>query len=142
MAEGKAFIVSGSRDKTAKVWSLLDGNYVESETLTHHSNYVGAVLVNEKNGWIYTASNDATICVYRYPNGSMEPIAVLKGHTSTVCALANGTSPNILLSGSWDKSAKIWTNVGASLASITLVGHEAAVWAVALLTNGKYVTGT
>lgn len=143
VAEGKGFIVSGSRDKTAKVWSQLDGHrYVESETLAHHTNYVGAVVVIEENGWICTASNDATICVFRYPNGPMEPLAVLKGHTSTVCSLAKGASANVLLSGSWDKSAKIWTNVGSSMASITLVGHEAAVWAVAMLTSGKYVTGS
>lgn len=144
VAEGKGFVVSGSRDKTAKVWSSLGGGhqYTETETLNRHTNYVGAVLVVEENGWICTASNDATICVFKYPNGPMEPIAVLKGHTSTVCALAKGNSANVIVSGSWDKSAKIWTSVGSSLASITLVGHEAAVWAVALLTSGKYVTGS
>lgn len=141
VAEGKGFIVSGSRDKTAKVWSLLDKHYTETETLNHHSNYVGAVLVIEENDWICTASNDATICVYKYPS-SMEPFIVLKGHTSTVCALAKGNSPNVLISGSWDKSAKIWTNIASSQASVTLVGHEAAVWAVARLSSGKYVTGS
>ncbi|XP_058818006.1 phospholipase A-2-activating protein [Topomyia yanbarensis] len=141
VAEGKGYIVSGSRDKTAKVWTLQDKHYSETATLVHHTNYVGAVLVIEENGWICTASNDATICVYKYPS-AMEPFVVLKGHTSTVCALAKGNSSNVLISGSWDKSAKIWTNVGSSQASVTLVGHEAAVWAVARLSSGKYVTGS
>ncbi|XP_055612455.1 phospholipase A-2-activating protein [Uranotaenia lowii] len=141
VAEGKGFIVSGSRDKTAKVWNALDGCYTETETLRQHSNYVGAVLVIEENDWICTASNDGTICVYKYPS-AMEPLVVLKGHTSTVCALAKGNAANVLISGSWDKSAKIWTDVGASLASLTLIGHEAAVWAVARLASGKYATGS
>ncbi|XP_058449670.1 phospholipase A-2-activating protein [Malaya genurostris] len=141
VAEGKGYIVSGSRDKTAKVWTLQDKHYTETETLVRHTNYVGAVLVIEENDWICTASNDATICVYKYPN-SIEPFVVLKGHTSTVCALAKGNSANVLISGSWDKSAKIWTNVGSTQASVTLVGHEAAVWAVARLSTGKYVTGS
>ncbi|XP_065089431.1 phospholipase A-2-activating protein [Ochlerotatus camptorhynchus] len=141
VAEGKGFIVSVSRDKTAKVWTQLDGHYTETETLSHHSNYISAVLVIEENNWICTASNDATICVYKYPS-AMEPFVVLKGHTSTVCALAKGNSPNVLISGSWDKSAKIWTDVGTTMASVTLVGHEAAVWAVARLPSGKYVTGS
>lgn len=139
LAEGKGFLVSGSRDKTAKIWSLLDNLYVNSETLTHHSNYVGAVLIIEENNWICTASNDSTICVYKYPH-TLEPFIVLKGHTSTVCALAKGNS-NILISGSWDKTAKIWTDIASSQASLTLVGHEAAVWAVVRLGTGKYITG-
>ncbi|XP_055539383.1 phospholipase A-2-activating protein [Wyeomyia smithii] len=141
VAEGKGYIVSGSRDKTTKVWTLLDGRYTETETLVRHTNYVGAVLVLEENDWICTASNDATICVYKYPN-AVEPLVILKGHTSTVCALAKGNSSNVLISGSWDKSAKIWTNVGSSQASVTLVGHDAAVWAVARLASGKYITGS
>ncbi|XP_053693929.1 phospholipase A-2-activating protein [Sabethes cyaneus] len=141
VAEGKGCIVSGSRDKTSKVWTLLDGRYTETETLVHHTNYVGAVLVIEENNWICTASNDATICIYKYPK-AVEPFVILKGHTSTVCALAKGNSSNVIISGSWDKSAKIWTNVGTSQASVTLVGHEAAVWAVTRLVSGKYVTGS
>lgn len=141
VAEGKGYIVSGSRDKTCKVWTLLDGRYTETESLVRHTNYVSAVLVIEENDWICTASNDATICVYKYPN-AVEPLTVLKGHTSTVCALAKGSSSNVLISGSWDKSAKIWTNVGTSQVSLTLVGHDAAVWAVARLVSGKYVTGS
>ncbi|KXJ80368.1 hypothetical protein RP20_CCG025308 [Aedes albopictus] len=144
VAEGKGFIVSGSRDKTAKVWTLLDdGRYSETDTLTHHTNYIGAVLVVEENDWICTASNDGTICVYKYPAAAkLAPLVVLKGHTSTVCALAKGNAGNVLISGSWDKSAKIWTDVGSSLTSLTLVGHEAAVWAVGRLSSGKYVTGS
>ncbi|KFB49117.1 AGAP008620-PA-like protein [Anopheles sinensis] len=141
VAEGKGFIVSGSRDKTAKVWSATGNGYEDTATLKNHTNYVGAVLVVEANGWVCTGSNDATICVFQYP-GPPEPIGVLKGHTSTVCALAAGHNATTLISGSWDKTAKIWTNAPGSMTNLTLVGHEAAVWAVACLSNGKYITGS
>uniref|UniRef100_A0A182SY28 PFU domain-containing protein n=1 Tax=Anopheles maculatus TaxID=74869 RepID=A0A182SY28_9DIPT len=146
VAEGAGFIVSGSRDKTAKVWQAFGKHYEDKETLKNHTNYVGAVLVVESNGWICTGSNDATICIFQYPLGSgshpTEPIGVLKGHTSTVCALAAGHNATTLISGSWDKTAKIWTNAPGSSTNITLVGHEAAVWAVACLPNGRYVSGS
>ena len=90
---------------------------------------------------ICTASNDSTICVYRYPSPS-EPLSILKGHTATVCALATGSSPNVLLSGSWDKTARIWTNIESSQNAIVIEGHDAAVWAVAKLASGKYATGS
>ena len=35
-----------------------------------------------------------------------------------------------MISGSWDKTAKVWVNRACTL---TLTGHEAAVWAVAIL---------
>lgn len=49
----------------------------------------------------------------------------------------------MLLSGSWDKTARIWKISGfGESTSITLEGHEAAVWAVTALKSGKYVTGS
>ncbi|XP_040171694.1 phospholipase A-2-activating protein [Anopheles arabiensis] len=149
VTEGAGFIVSGSRDKTAKVWQAVGNNrYEDVQTLTSHTNYVGAVLVVESNGWVCTGSNDATICIFQYPGGlgsgttSAEPIGVLKGHTSTVCALAAGHNATTLISGSWDKTAKIWTNAPGSNTNLTLVGHEAAVWAVACLPSGRYLSGS
>lgn len=53
-------------------------------------------------------------------------------HTfASVCALA--IQSEFLLSGSWDKTAKIWHLDGSSGPTITLTGHTAAIWAVELL---------
>lgn len=110
-------------------------------TLSNHKNFVSSVCVLDGGDWICTGSNDSTICVYAM--GSIEPFTVLKGHTSTVSALAAGIDNDVLLSGSWDKTARIWkiTGFGEST-SFVLQGHEAAVWAVTALKSGKYVTGS
>lgn len=90
---------------------------------------------------ICTGSNDSTICVYA--SGNVEPFTVLRGHMSTVSALAAGIDNCVLLSGSWDKTARIWKISGfGKSTSIVLQGHEAAVWAVTALKSGKYVTGS
>lgn len=47
----------------------------------------------------------------------------------TVCSLAAGKF-GTLLSGSWDKNVKVWLGEKNIM---TLVGHEAAVWAVQIL---------
>lgn len=39
-------------------------------------------------------------------------------------------------------TARIWSNLDISSSSLELKGHDAAVWAVAKLTGGKYVTGS
>uniref|UniRef100_U5EYL3 Putative phospholipase a2-activating protein n=1 Tax=Corethrella appendiculata TaxID=1370023 RepID=U5EYL3_9DIPT len=138
------YIVSGSRDKTAKIWkSTTSGSeFSEYATLQHHTNFVAATLVIEELNWICTASNDSTICVYKYSE-PQAPFIVLKDHTATVCCLAQGTNSTCIISGSWDKTARIWTDINEKK-SIVLQGHEAAVWAVAKLctTSVKYATGS
>lgn len=108
--------------------------------MSGHTNFVSSVCVINEGNWICTASNDKTICLYNF--GIVQPFAVLKDHTDTVCSLAQGLESKVLLSSSWDKTARIWNNLDVNSQSIELAGHEAAVWAVCSLKNGKYVTGS
>ena len=56
-----------------------------------------------------------------------------------MCTLAAGKF-GTLLSGSWDTTAKVWLNQRNVM---TLKGHDAAVWAVALMpTQGLMLTGS
>lgn len=114
---------------------------MDAITLRDHSNFVASVCVLGGGELICTGSNDATICVYA--PGNTVPITVLKGHTATVSTLTAGFDPNSLVSGSWDKTARIWTIAGFGPSqSISLVGHEAAIWTVVTLSTGYYVTGS
>lgn len=57
--------------------------------------------------------------------------------------LAAGAQNGILLSGSWDKTARVWAVAALGQSTwIVLEGHEAAVWAVAALPSGKFITGS
>lgn len=135
-------IISGSRDKTAKIWNF-DGHssFSEGSTLSDHTNFISAVLYLEEEKWICTASNDSTICLYIF--GNISPFATLKGHTGTVCCLSRGFGAQTLLSGSWDKTARVWEiSENMPPTSLELKGHDAAVWAVATVPNGRYVTGS
>ncbi|KAH8293229.1 hypothetical protein KR018_000535 [Drosophila ironensis] len=138
---GGQLILSGSRDKSTKLWRPSGNEYVESLTLQDHKNFISYICYLEAEQWICTASNDATICVYK--QDGFVPLITLKGHSSTVCTLAGGLRPRSLISGSWDKTARIWSiSEAGDVAFVALEGHEAAVWAVATLREQqKYVTG-
>ncbi len=56
-----------------------------------------------------------------------QALHLLRGHTDNVCALAPGVGPDTLISGSWDKTARVW--VGSTCQHI-LAGHAFAVWDV------------
>ncbi|TDG43818.1 hypothetical protein AWZ03_009768 [Drosophila navojoa] len=142
-AEGAGqIIVSGSRDKSTKLWKPISGNeYIESVTLQDHKNFISYICYLESEQWICTASNDATICVYQHD--AFVPLITLKGHESTVCALAGGLQARSIISGSWDKTARVWLiSETGDVTFVTLQGHEAAVWAVATESaQQKYITG-
>ncbi|XP_030555223.1 phospholipase A-2-activating protein [Drosophila novamexicana] len=138
---GGQLILSGSRDKSTKLWKPIGNEYIESVTLQDHKNFISYIYYLESEQWICTASNDATICIYRQEG--FVPLITLKGHESTVCTLAAGLKSRSLISGSWDKTARVWTiSETGDVTFVTLQGHEAAVWAVATMaTQQKYVTG-
>lgn len=58
-------------------------------------------------------------------------------------SLSPGIESGTLISGSWDKTAIVWKIADfGETQSITLEGHEAAVWCVCALKSGKIVTGS
>ncbi|KAL8576565.1 hypothetical protein ACOMHN_003123 [Nucella lapillus] len=129
-------IVSGSRDCTTCVWIPNDHNqgFTEGQVLQGHSNFVATVCVLPPDdtylqGLIATGSNDSTILLFA--PGQLDPVTKLTGHTSTVCSLACGKF-GFLVSGSWDKTARVWLKQKCVM---TLEGHESAVWAVAVISE-------
>ncbi|KAK8763572.1 hypothetical protein V5799_033821 [Amblyomma americanum] len=137
-------IVTGSRDRTTRVWLPNDQGsaYFESQCLTGPSNFVSSVCTvppsdQYKSGLILVGSNDC--CIYCFTPESPQPLYKLLGHSGVVCALAAGQF-GTLLSGSWDKTARVWFGQKCML---TLEGHQGPVWAVQILPKqGLMLTGS
>ncbi|PSN46406.1 Phospholipase A-2-activating protein [Blattella germanica] len=120
------YIVSGSRDKCAKVWKPngVNAGFSEAQTFVGHSNFVSSVCVlpphdGHPSGLIVTGSNDNIIRAFALD--SPTPLLVLKGHNNTAC---------------------LWKLDGSLAPLATLSGHEAAVWCVVQLRGGDIVTGS
>lgn len=143
----EGYIVTGSRDKSAKVWKHngMNTGYCEAQTLTGHSNFVVCVCVlppydGQPLGLILTGSNDHCICAFA-PDSS-KPLYVLKGHTNAVCSLSAGLNDRTVLSASWDATACVWKLDGSTNPSLTLSGHQGTVWSAIQLSSGDIVTGS
>ncbi|TRY63728.1 hypothetical protein TCAL_07145 [Tigriopus californicus] len=130
-------LVSGSRDHSAKLWhpdpATKNATWHCDRTLAGHQRYVTAVTVKEPDtqhpqGLIFTGSQDGHIRTY-HPC-SNNPIGDTEAHAANVSALFISKT-GTLISGSWDTTAKVWVN--EMKLTMTLTGHEIAVWAVAIL---------
>ncbi|XP_045764528.1 phospholipase A-2-activating protein [Maniola jurtina] len=139
-------ILSASRDRTAKLWHP-EGvkDFVNVVTYKGHNNFVSCVCWLPPceafpEGLVITGSNDNTILGYRLQDGAVE--INLTGHENVVCSVSPGSDSGILLSSSWDSTARVWNVNTPQMSPIVLKGHQAAVWAALELGNGAYATAS
>jgi phospholipase A-2-activating protein len=70
------------------------------------------------------------------------PIRELCVFFISVCGLSVGLSDRTVLSASWDATACVWKLDGSTHPTLTLSGHQAAVWSAIQLPSGDIVTGS
>ncbi len=132
-ADGK-YVISGSHDKTLKVWNWQTGEQLL--TLEGHSSLVTALTITPDGKYVISGSDDKTLKVWNWQTG--EQLLTLEGHSSLVTALTITPDGKYVISGSDDKTLKVWNwQTGEQL--LTLEGHSSLVKAVALSADGKYV---
>ena len=96
-------IISGSFDKTIRVWNLETGNckYI----LKGHIGSIRAVAVSH-NGKIISGSDDKTLRLYDLETGSF--IKEFSGHMGVVKSVAISHDGLWAISGSFDRTVRIW----------------------------------
>lgn len=93
-------LITGSYDRTARVWNLETGR--EIHCLTGHTRAVRALQFDEAK--LITGSMDHTMRVWDWRTGKC--LRVLEGHTEGVVCL--NFDSNVLASGSVDTTVKVW----------------------------------
>ncbi|GAA5931392.1 WD repeat PLAP family protein [Sporobolomyces koalae] len=113
-----------------------------------HEGFVNAVewlpsLGQDEPGFLLTAGQDKLIHAWPLPSPSshdpstssaLAPSHTLIGHDHNVCALNVSEDGKTIVSGSWDKTAKVWKDFKLAY---TLEGHEQSVWAVLTLDGAE-----
>lgn len=133
-------IVSGSSDKTIKVWNIRTNAQWSVQTLVGHSGTVRCLHLEGKR--LVSGSTDKSIKVWDLSTqeswSSIACKVTMIGHTETVRCLQ--VDDDKVVSGSYDKTLKVW-DIKSGECRITLRGHQAAVLCVHF-NDTKLVSGS
>src|SRR6476469_5472438 len=130
-------VISGSADKTIKVWDLATGK--EEFTLKGHTYWVNAVAVTADGRHVISGSKDNTLKVWDLVTGKEE--FTLKGHSNSVNAVAVNLDGKRAISGSEDKTVKVW-DLATGNEEFTFDDHGDWVNAVAVTTERKEISSS
>merc|ERR1719188_2641172 len=137
--KGGSRFITGSYDRTCRVWDTLSGE--ELLTLDGHKNVVYAIAFNNPFGdKVVTGSFDKTAKLWDTNTGQC--IHTLKGHQTEIVCVAFNMQGTVVATGSMDNTAKIWdVSTGQHVAS--LEGHTAEIVSLNFSTEGdKILTGS
>ncbi|XP_078664923.1 uncharacterized protein LOC144907584 [Branchiostoma floridae x Branchiostoma belcheri] len=119
-------LVSGSSDKTIRVWHLASAS--TSELLTGHTGQVRALCAFHHGSNVASGSIDSTVRIWNTRNFSSSSLA---GHKSTVYSIAITSDDKYLVSASGDRTVGVWNTHSRELIH-KLYGHTNSVYSVAL----------
>lgn len=99
-----AILISGSADKTVKIWGLDFGDCHRS--LLGHEDSVTALRFQPETHYFFSASKDGT--VKYWDADRFQQILNLPGHFSCVWSLDMPMDASFCVSGSQDRSLRVW----------------------------------
>ena len=103
---GGGYVVSASRDKTVRVWSVATGECVS--TLRGHDNWVLRALFHPGGQFIVSASEDRSLRVWDMTQSGRCRTTLENAHGHFVSSLAIHRGGALFASGGVDKLVKVW----------------------------------
>jgi WD40 repeat protein len=129
-----SYIVSGSWDKTLKIWDAATGK--ERATLKGHTAKIDACAISPDGSYIVSGSEDKTLKIWDAATGKER--VTLRGHTSMLSDCAISPDGSFVVSAGADKILMIWESASGRERA-TLRGHKGEVNACAVSPDGTFV---
>lgn len=124
-------IVSGSKDKTIKIWTI-EGK--EIRTISVHSDEVMHVRVSRDSRRILSASKDKTAKLIDAATGAV--IKSFGGHTEAVYSADISPDGKQFVTGSYDKTARVWDESGRNVFTFP---HPDVVYSAVYSPDGRFI---
>jgi len=130
-------IVSGSEDKTVRLWNAKTGEAV-GDPFFGHGEGVLCVAFSPDGEHIISGSADKTIRIWDTAGAGtiLQPII---GHTGNVNSVAVSSVGGRIVSGSDDTTIRLWDAGTGRAVMEPLMGHRSVVWSVAFSLDGERI---
>ena len=125
------YVVTASEDKTARIWNA--ETLKEEYCLKGHDQAVLCAAFSGDEQWVVTGSDDNSALIWRvprnepgetgHPSKELRPTARCEGHTASVVAAAFGSGGRRVITGSKDRTARIWDATNGTEV-LVLKGHS------------------
>jgi WD40 repeat protein len=100
-----------------EVWDLRDGSELPSKVITTPQD-ISSLAFSWDGTSLVTGDNSGLLLIWSIQHDVQTPIREYKGHTDKITALAVGADPHVLISGSWDETAKVWDSSEGTIKAI------------------------
>ncbi|CCG82855.1 U3 snoRNP-associated protein Utp13 [Taphrina deformans PYCC 5710] len=127
------FLVTGSKDNTAKLWNLLTLECVM--TFSGHTESLGAVALprTPNDGalpdFVITGAQDRTLKCWDPATGGKRSKWTIKAHEKDINAIDVSPNDRLVASASQDRLCKLWDQDTGDVVAV-LRGHKRGVWTV------------
>ena len=160
MANNPSFVVSGSSDKTLRVWNVEQPVNPDSAATTSslicrgHTSRIWDISTAPKADLIASASGDGTVKMWNVESGlgalspdkeataeisDVEPCASLAGHKGDVYSCCfHSEQPTVMASAGYDKTVRLW-DVSALKETRVFYGHSGSVTSLAYSAHGNLI---
>ncbi|KAI9033962.1 WD40-repeat-containing domain protein [Phycomyces nitens] len=119
----KEQFVSGSRDRSLKMWDISSGQTTAIKTQSVHQGSILCLGVSQDKSILVTGSSDATCIVWSLPEMTSRPL-VFRNHQAGILDLC--VALNYCVSSSRDNTVRVW-DYSTAKECHTLVGHTGPV---------------
>ena len=135
------WLVSGSLDKSIKVWEVKADRVIEQiNVLNNHPDTISALELPPYVGKIITGTKSAEIYILDFK--TLEKTNILRGHRDAISAIKATPDLAKFVSSSYDCSIKIW-NILSGFLLATITGHKKPVLCLEIIPDGsKIISGS
>jgi len=130
-------LISGSADKTARVWTLADNKEVAKFAL--HANTVTGVALNSNGTIAVSGAADNTLKIWNVADPTKEAFNCA-GHTGAISGLVFTPNNASIISASADQTIRLWNPANGQQAAAIPYGQ--AVTSLALSVDGTKIAAT
>lgn len=135
---GNEWFVTGSADRTIKVWDLASGSL--KLTLTGHIEQVTGIVVSQRHPYMFSCGLDKKVKCWDLEYNKV--IRNYHGHLSGVYSIAMHPTLDLLMTGGRDSVCRVW-DMRTKRQVYCLTGHENTVGSIlAQDENPQLVTGS